>query len=470
VPSFGDNGSARAVRILVVEDDERVRQKLAQLLTNWGHEVQTAEDGASALEIIPGFNPSLIISDLRMPRMGGMALLKKVRRAYPASGFLMLTGCGTIAEAVECTKLGAFNFIEKPLNARRLEIEIKNWVALSDKERQLEAANRRLRDAGIMGELVGRSEKMRDILTLIERVAPSPASVLILGESGTGKEVAARTIHELSPRKSKPFVAINCAAIPESLIESEMFGHEKGAFTGALQRRSGCFELADQGTLLLDEIAEMPAATQAKLLRVLEESKFRRIGARAETAVDVRVLAATNKVPEQAIASGQLRRDLYYRLNVVTLTMPPLRERLEDIEDLTTALLAHLSHKHQRPGITLNSEVLSAFRKYHWPGNVRELRNRLERALVTCGNSVITERDVFGDRASLLEPLPLRPSWNGGLTLQEIERDAILKTLASVNNNRTQAAKILGIAAKTLYTKLKSYEGDSPGSQTGNRV
>ena len=454
--SVEDSSDARPTKILVVEDDERIRQKLAQLLSGWGHQVQTAEDGIIALEIIPIFNPSLIISDLRMPRMGGIALLKKVRRLVPNVGFIMLTGWGTIAEAVESTKLGAFNFIQKPLNGERLQVEIKNWLKLSDNERHLDAANRRLRDAGVLGELVGQSDRMREIITLIERVAPSRASVLILGESGTGKELVARTLHNLSPRRSRPFVAINCAAVPEGLIESELFGHEKGAFTGALQQRMGCFDLADQGTLLLDEIAEMPPGTQAKLLRVLEESKFRRVGGRAEITVDVRVLAATNKVPEEAIKSGQLRRDLYYRLNVVSITMPPLRERREDIENLATALLSHLSCKHGRSGIKLKGDVLSACRAYAWPGNVRELRNRLERALVICAGDVITERDLFPERVFSVS-VPQRPgSWRDSLTtLEKIEREAILHTLASVNNNKTQAAKILGITPKTLYSRLR---------------
>ncbi|MGH9355038.1 MAG: sigma-54-dependent transcriptional regulator, partial [Terriglobia bacterium] len=407
--SSGDgHHDAAATRILVVEDDDRVRQKLAHLLSGWGYQVEMAEDGVAALEIIPAFNPSLIISDLKMPRMGGMTLLKKVRHLLPGTGFLMLTGCGTIAEAVESTQLGAFNFIQKPLSGESLRVEIKNWLQLSGKERRLEAAHRRLRDAGILGELVGQSEKMRSILALIERVAPSCASVLVLGESGTGKELAARTIHEFSPRSSKPFVAVNCAAIPETLIESELFGHEKGAFTGALQQRSGCFELAHEGTLLLDEIGEMPSGTQAKLLRVLEECKFRRIGGKTEISVDVRVIAATNKIPEEAISSGQLRRDLYYRLNVVSITMPPLRDRPEDIEDLAASLLDHLSCKHQRPGVKLSGGVLSAFHKYGWPGNVRELRNRLERALVTCAGDVITEADLFPERTPSVTA-PLKP-------------------------------------------------------------
>jgi DNA-binding NtrC family response regulator len=465
-----DSGAARPIRILVVEDDERVRQKLAQVLEGYGHEVQTAEDGVAALEIIPTFNPSLIISDLRMPRMGGIALLKEVRRLHSAAGFIMLTGVGTVPEAVESTKLGAFNFIQKPVRGDRLEIEIKNWRHLSVAGRRLEAANRRLRDAGILGELVGQSEKMRQIMALVERVAPSSASVLILGESGTGKEFVARTIHTLSPRKSKPFVAVNCAAIPETLIESELFGHEKGAFTGALEQRLGCFELAHEGTLLLDEIGEMANATQAKLLRVLEDSKVRRLGAKAETPVDARVLAATNKVPEEAISNGQLRRDLYYRLNVVTLVMPPLRERLDEIDALTTVLLKTIIRKYRRTGITLKSGAFSALRAYDWPGNIRELRNRLERAVVTCASNVITVRDIFPEQShSVVVSHEASPAANPKMTLAEIEREAILHTLTSVNNNRTQAAKILGITPKTLYLKLKTYN-EPPGRNLPPRV
>jgi DNA-binding NtrC family response regulator len=246
-----------------------------------------------------------------------MELLRQVHDARPGLHFIMLTGQGSIEEAVEATKLGAHNFLEKPIDPKRLQVELRNCLARHESERQLEVAHRRLRDLGVLGSLVGNSAPMQEVLHLIAMVAPSCASVLITGESGTGKELAARTIHELSPRQAKPFVAVNCAAIPESLMESEIFGHEKGAFTGAVERRVGCFELADGGTLLLDEIGEMPPGTQAKLLRVLEDSKIRRLGSKSEISVDVRVLAATNKVPEEAVAQGQLRNDLYFRLNVV---------------------------------------------------------------------------------------------------------------------------------------------------------
>jgi transcriptional regulator with PAS, ATPase and Fis domain len=294
---------------------------------------------------------------------------------------------------------------------------------------------------------------------LIQQIAPSVASVLIIGESGTGKELAARTIHQLSPRNAKPFVAVNCAAIPETLMESEIFGHERGAFTGAVERRAGCFELADGGTLLLDEIGEMPAATQAKLLRVLEDGKVRRLGSKAEIAVDVRVLAATNKVPEDAIASGQLRSDLYYRLNVVQLRMPALRERIEDLEDLTASLLEDLNRKHNTAVKGVSEEVVEAFQRYSWPGNVRELRNMLERAVVTCASNILTKKDLspeFGRPmpTSLEDGLRLRAGW----TIADAERRLIHETLAFTQNNKTRAADMLGISLKTLHNKLKEYE------------
>ncbi len=450
---------AKGGKVLVVEDEANERRGLAELLLAWGYEVEKAADGVEALEKIPTFNPAVVISDLRMPRLGGMDLLKKLHAAHPGLCFIMLTAQGTIEDAVEATKLGAFNFLEKPLDTKRLQVELRNSLERYEKERQLEIAHRRLRDAGILGSLVGRSKKMQEVMSLIGLVAPSSASVLITGESGTGKELAARTIHQLSPRNAKPFVAVNCAAIPETLMESEIFGHEKGAFTGAVERRVGCFELADDGTLLLDEIGEMPVGTQAKLLRVLEDGKVRRLGSKSEIPVDVRVLAATNKVPEEAVAKGQLRRDLYFRLNVVHIAIAPLREHLEDLADLIVALLEDLNRKHNRSVKGVDDLVLEIFRRYSWPGNVRELRNTLERAVVTCCGEIITKNDLSPDFASSRRPgvedgLRLRP----GLTVAEAERLLILETLSFTQNNKTRAAEILGISLKTLHNKLKEYE------------
>jgi len=281
-------------------------------------------------------------------------------------------------------KIGAYDFIQKPVDPARLRSILHNAARQRGTEVELEVTRRKLRDTGILGSLVGSSKKMQEIFRLVEMVAPSTASVLITGESGTGKELVARTIHNLSPRRTKPFVAINCSAIPETLIESEIFGHEKGAFTGALERRAGCFELAEEGTLLLDEIGEMPVGTQAKLLRVLEDRKLRRLGSKVETEVDVRVLAATNKIPEDAVAKGELRNDLYYRLNVFNIPMPALREHKEDLPQLVEALLAEVNQKHQRSVTGVAENVVSLFHNYAWPGNVRELRNTLERAVIVC--------------------------------------------------------------------------------------
>ena len=453
---------AKGSKILVVEDETNERLGLSELLKAWGYETETAADGVEALEKLARFDPSVVLSDLRMPRMGGMDLLKQLHDSQPDTGFIILTGQGTVEEAVEATKLGAFNFLEKPLDPKRLQVELRNCLERSEKDRQLEVAHRRLRELGVLGRLVGRSKRMQEVMSLTAQVAPSRAPVLITGESGTGKELVARTIHELSPRTAKPFVAVNCAAIPETLMESEIFGHEKGSFTGAVERRVGCFELADGGTLLLDEIGEMPFATQAKLLRVLEDSRVRRLGSKSEVSVDVRVLASTNKVPEDAVAKGQLRGDLYFRLNVVRIFMPPLREHLEDLDDLNVALLEDLNRKHSRSVKAVDDEVREALRRYSWPGNVRELRNVLERAVVICAQEVLRRSDLppdFGRPApsGTEDQLRLR----AGITVYEAERRLIYETLSATQNNKTRAAEMLGISLKTLHNKLKEYESQS---------
>ena len=452
---------AKLGKILVVEDDPHARQGLSDLLAAWGYETEIAADGAEALQKVEVFNPAVVISDLRMPEMTGMELLRQIQDRQLGPRFIMLTGQGTTEEAFRAGKLDADCFLDKPVDPKRLQDELRKSLELHGGERKLEAAHRRLRDLGVMGSLVGRSPKMQEVMRLIDMVAPSSASVLITGESGTGKELAARTLHQLSPRQAKPFVAVNCAAIPESLMESEIFGHEKGAFTGAVERRVGCFELADGGTLLLDEIGEMPAATQAKLLRVLEDSKVRRLGSKSEIAVDVRVLAATNKNPEDAVVQGQLRSDLYFRLNVVHVTMPPLRDHLEDLPDLAAALLENLGRKHGRSVKGLSPQALEALQRHSWPGNVRELRNVLERALVTCAGNVLEVENLGFETSRPMavgagDALRLQP----GMTVGEAERRLIYETLAHTENNKTRAAELLGISLKTLHNKLKEYEAE----------
>ena len=330
-------------RVLIVEDEENERTGLAELVSGWGYRTDTAADGVEALEKIPAFAPSIVITDVKMPRMGGMELVEKLADLAQSIAVVMVTAQKATDTAFHAGRLGVQDYIEKPIDFRRLRSILTNIGEILNTRTENESLRRRLRDKGALGLLVGASAEMQEIFRLIEQVAPSTASVLITGASGTGKELVARTIHDLSPRRNKPFVPINCAAIPETLIESEIFGHEKGAFTGALERRTGCFELAEGGTLLLDEIGEMPVGTQAKLLRVLEDHKLRRLGSKVETSVDVRVLAATNKVPDDAVANGELREDLYYRLNVFNIHMPALREHKEDIRELVKSLLADMN-------------------------------------------------------------------------------------------------------------------------------
>jgi DNA-binding NtrC family response regulator len=453
----------RSASILIVDDEAPEREGLAVLLKRWGYETEMASDGEEALGKVSTFDPMVVISDLRMPGMGGMELLKQLRDAGSAATFIILTGQGSIEEAVEATKLGAYNFLEKPLDSNRLQVELRNCLQRWEDERKLDIAHRRLRDAGILGSLIGQSKPMQQVLSLISQVAPAHAPVLITGESGTGKELAARTIHELSPRSAKPFVAVNCAAIPESLMESEIFGHERGAFTGAAERRIGCFELADCGTLLLDEIGEMPAPTQAKLLRVLEDRKVRRLGSKSETPVDVRVLAATNKEPEAAVSSGQLRQDLYFRLNVFHIHLPPLREHKDDIPLLVEHILRDVNAKHGKHVRGIGAEVLDIFLGHTWPGNIRELRNVLERAAIMCEKDLITRTCLPGEFGKVAAKGPSDLSgikFPVGTTVDAMERELILQTLGTTGNNKTRAAEMLGISLKTLHNKLKEYGGE----------
>jgi DNA-binding NtrC family response regulator len=458
-------------KILIVEDEENERTGLAELVSAWGYRAETARDGAEGLEKVGNWAPAIVVTDLKMPRMGGLELLEKLSTEAQTMAVVVVTAQGTIESAVQAMRMGAYDYITKPIDTDRLRTILQNASALLGTRAELEATRRKLRDTGSLGSLVGSSKKMQEIFRLTEMVAPSTASVLITGASGTGKELVARTVHELSPRRNKPFIPINCAAIPETLIESEIFGHEKGAFTGALERRTGCFELAEGGTLLLDEIGEMPVATQAKLLRVLEDRKLRRLGSKVETVVDVRVLAATNKVPEEAVAQGQLRNDLYYRLNVFNIHMPLLRDHKEDIPDLVKALMGEMNAKHGRKVAAVSEAVLNLFHNYSWPGNVRELRNSLERAVIVCDGPVVETKHLppgFGQaifRAASDDSNAVR--LGVGTTVEEAEKLLILKTLEATSNNKTRAAEILGISLKTLHNKLKEYGNSTADAAQG---
>jgi DNA-binding NtrC family response regulator len=445
-------------RILVVEDEENARKGYEALLRKWGYDVLGVESAEEGLKAFPLFHPSAIIADVELPGRNGLEFLRELGDQLLEVPAILITGKGSDERAVQAIESGAFWYIEKPLKPQILRALLDRALGRVRDRRQVAALTRELRAAGRIGELVGGSKAMREVIQAVEQAAPSSASVLITGETGAGKEVVARALHRLSPRADGPFVAINCSAIPESLMESEIFGHERGAFTGASERRLGCFELADGGTLLLDEIGEMPQATQAKLLRVLEDRKVRRLGGKSETPVDVRVLAATNKDPEQAVAQGLMRQDLLFRLNVFHIHLPPLRARKEDLGALVESILADASAKHGKRVRGVNAEVSEAFRAHTWPGNVRELRNVIEHAVIVAAGDSIGRQNLpahFGRPAGMASLGALR--FPPGVTVDQVERELIRQTLESTGNNKTRAAELLGISLKTLHNKLKEY-------------
>ena len=449
------------LRILIVEDEENARKGYEALLHRWNYEVLGVGSGEDALARIGEFHPGVILADVELPGMNGLELLERLSEEKDGVPVIIITGRGSDERVVQAIESGAFWYIEKPLKPPVLKSLLDRLVAMLRDQRAVASLTRELRDAGKLGTLVGASKPMQEVMHQIEMAAPSTASVLITGETGSGKEMAARTIHQLSPRAERPFVAINCSAIPESLRESELFGPGRGAFTGAAERRLGCFELADGGTLLLDEIGEMPAPTQAKLLRVLEDHKVRRLGSKSETPIDVRVLAATNKDPQQAVSKGQLRQDLYFRLNVFHIHLPPLRDHKEDLPGLVEYLLKEVNAKHGRQVASIGAEVMDLFKSYPWPGNVRELRNVIERAAIACDRGTIGRQHLPADfgHAAVTESSELSGlRFPVGTTVDAAERELILQTLAATNQNKTRAAELLGISLKTLHNKLKEYE------------
>jgi DNA-binding NtrC family response regulator len=453
----------RKDRVLIVEDEENARKGYEQLLQRWGCDVLGVGSAEDALARFASFQPDTLIADVELPGMNGLDLLGHLGTELTDVPAIIITGKGSEERAVAAIEAGAFWYIEKPLKGPVLRALLDRALGKARDARQLVVLQRQLREAGRLGDLVGASRPMQEVMRIVEMAAPSSASVLITGETGSGKEIVARTVHKLSPRAGGPFVAINCSAIPESLMESEIFGHERGAFTGAAERRIGCFELADGGTLLLDEIGEMPAPTQAKLLRVLEDRKVRRLGSKTETPVDVRVVAATNKDPEQAVGSGHLRQDLYFRLNVFHINLPPLREHKEDIPLLTEHILRDINVKHSKSVKGVGAEVMDIFMSHTWPGNIRELRNVLERSAIMCERDLITRACLPGEfgKSQAKSPSDLGAiKFPVGTTVDAMERELILQTLAATSNNKTRAAELLGISLKTLHNKLKEYGGE----------
>ncbi len=474
------------MKVLIVDDEASQRSGMAAMVSAWDMTAETAADGNEALLKLEAFPADVILTDLNMPGLDGFGFLQRLRDSGDMPPTIVLTAFGNIETAVRTVhELGAYWFLEKPIQSGTLEVLIRragSHAGLRAEKRNLE---RQLSYKGSLGQLVGASPGIQEIFALLQQAGPSKACVLITGESGTGKELVARTIHDLSPRRQGPFIAINCAALPETLIESELFGHEKGSFTGASERRAGCFEIAQHGTLLLDEIGEMPMQTQAKLLRILEDSKVRRLGGKTEFEVDVRLVAATNKEPGEAVRDGHLREDLYYRLNVFHIHLPPLRERKEDIRPIAEALMADLNRKHQCRVADMAPEVVEAFERHSWPGNVRELRNVLERAVILACEGVIEMRHLPAFLQARIQsaaagapgnaaPSPSAPpapaaSDEGvirlhiGTTVEEAEKGLILRTLEHTRNNKTRAAEILGISLKTLHNKLKEYGAANGG-------
>jgi len=450
-------------RILVAEDDYATGQAWSELIASWGFAVAIADDGQRALQLVESFDPHILLLDLRLPEKNGLEVLAELRTRGIQLPVVMISGEGDVTDAVQAIKLGAYDYLRKPVDPPHLRVLLGNLSVHLTVNEENQRLRRRLMHAGELGSLIGQASPMARVLNLIQQVAPSSASVVIVGDSGTGKELAARTIHDLSPRRAGPYVAINCAALPETLMESELFGHERGAFTGADRRREGCFELANGGTLLLDEIGEMKAELQAKLLRVIEEQKIRRLGGSAEIPVDVRVLAATNRNLETAIREGRFREDLYYRLNVFTLELPPLCDRAEDIPLLVEHFLRQIEPPDGKTVNGVDAECLEVMKSYRWPGNVRQLRNVIERALIVTRGPMISVVDLppelkraGGTNANFEIRL--------GSSLDEIEREVIMRTIVYVGGNKSRAAEILGVSLKTLYNRLERYQNAPAGN------
>jgi len=439
--------------ILIADDEPLVQDLLSEVLKREGYQVTLVKDGYSALKKIQESYFDLVITDVRMPKIDGLTLLKKVKELSPATSVIVITAYGSIDDAVEAMKRGACDYLTKPILPDQIKILIQKVCQYQDLLRENRYLRSEINNLYTSSQLIGESPLMKEVYKMIAKAAPTKSTVLIYGETGTGKELVARAIHYTSLRRKKPFIKVNCAALPEELLESELFGYEKGAFTGAIEKKEGRFELAHTGTLLLDEISETSPGFQAKLLRVLQEEEFERVGGTKTIKVDVRIIATTNINPREAVEKGKLREDLYYRLNVIPIYLPPLRERRGDIPLLVRYFLKKYNRQNGRKVRGITSECLEVINQYQWPGNIRELENAIQRAVVISEKEFLSPEDLF----LKIDP-ESRVSFSlENVTLEEMERRLIQHTLQRVGGNRTKAAKILGVSVRTIRNKIKKY-------------
>ena len=453
-------------RVLIVDDQEDLLRGLERLVEDMGHTVDVATTAEEALTLATSSIPDLVITDLNLPGMSGMELLERLQDAGCEATTIVLTGHGTIDTAVEATRRGVYDYLLKPVRPKDLTATVAKALERAALRNEVRLLRREMVRNGHLQGVVGKSPRMLEVYHLIEQVAPADAPVLLTGESGTGKEVVARTIHALSGRSEQRLIAVNCSAIPDELLESEMFGHEKGAFTGAISARRGCFELADGGTLFLDELGEMPVHLQSKLLRVLENGVFKRVGGEREITVDVRIIAATNADLEERLASGEFRRDLYFRLNVFHLHLPPLRDRPEDVPPLVEHFCSLIAEQEKMERVVFTDETMELLMAHDWPGNAREIRNVVHRAMVLGRGGEVMPHHLppqIRPRSVRIPADSDQLEVNVGATIAEAERALILRTLESLGGNKTRAAQVLGISTKTLYTKLKKYAQEGAG-------
>jgi two-component system response regulator HydG len=446
------------LKILVVDDDLSLRQLLHAVLTAEGYQVTQADDGQTAVALVEKQFFDLILMDIRMARMDGIEALKRIKEISPGIQIIIMTAYASVKTAIDALKSGAYDYLTKPLDIDELKILVKRALHQSQLEQENRQLKERLNDHFDFNNIIANSESMHKIFEMLTHVAPTEASVLITGESGTGKELIANAIHQNSPRKDKPFIKVNCAALPENLLESELFGHEKGAFTGAVSKRKGRFQQAHTGSIFLDEIGEMAPVTQAKILRVLQEQEFEPLGGASTVKVNTRLITATNKDLSKEIQEGRFREDLYYRLDVVNIDVPPLRERGDDILLLTDFFLKKYTEKNRIFIKGFNPQAMDLLLRYDWPGNVRELENVVERSVIMVRSDMISPDELPDSLKKHEDPsqekgVDMAP----GRSLKEVEKEMIIRTLESTSGNRTHAAKILGISRRTLQLKLKEY-------------